>query len=297
MVRSKHPSTMVCVDKAEHRRKRKLISPAFSERTIREIEPSMKRHIDVFLHQILASTDTNSAVDLSNLTKRLGIDIIGQLVFGYEFKTQTEAEHQSIPSLIEYLGWRLNAYMQFPALAGLEKLIVLGRIVELGSFARVLKRVIKDRMAEETNAHHDLYSIIMNNHSVDERGKSQGKFEAGELWPESVFLLSVGMFLLSSLSKRKSIIILINILFIYLGGLTTATAISATFFYLSCNPKAYAALASEIRSTFASDGDISMGPKLNSCKYLRSCIDEAMRMSPPFYQYLGANTIRMKLDH
>jgi cytochrome P450 len=53
------------------------------------------------------------------------------------------------------------------------------------------------------------------------------------------------------------------------------------FFYLSRYPECYKALAQEIRSTFENGEDISYNEKLVNCHYLRACIDEAMRMSPP----------------
>ncbi|KAK7993992.1 hypothetical protein PG989_007373 [Apiospora arundinis] len=56
---------------------------------------------------------------------------------------------------------------------------------------------------------------------------------------------------------------------------------AAAFFYLSRNPECYKRLADEIRTTFASGTDIFGGPQLASCRYLRACIDEALRMSPP----------------
>ena len=59
-----------------------------------------------------------------------------------------------------------------------------------------------------------------------------------------------------------------------------ATATTALFFYLSRNPGAYVRATTEIRQTFSSIEDVRMGPKLNSCKYLRACVDETMRMSP-----------------
>ncbi|MCJ1369943.1 hypothetical protein MMC20_001155 [Loxospora ochrophaea] len=65
------------------------------------------------------------------------------------------------------------------------------------------------------------------------------------------------------------------------GGDTTSTAISSTLFYLSRNSVAYAKATAEVRSKFSFEEQISMGPSLNSCAYLRACIDEAMRMSSP----------------
>lgn len=65
----------------------------------------------------------------------------------------------------------------------------------------------------------------------------------------------------------------------FAGGSTTATTISAAFFYLSRNPKAYKSLASEVRGAFSSGKDIKQGPKLVSCTYLRAVVDEALRLS------------------
>jgi cytochrome P450 len=53
------------------------------------------------------------------------------------------------------------------------------------------------------------------------------------------------------------------------------------FFYLSHNAEAYQKLAKEIRGQFKEYKDIKGGQRLTSCRYLRACIDEALRVSPP----------------
>ena len=58
------------------------------------------------------------------------------------------------------------------------------------------------------------------------------------------------------------------------------TALSATFFYLSRNQTSYQKLAAEIRSNFTNGSDIT-GAGVASLPYLRACIDEALRLSPP----------------
>jgi cytochrome P450 len=65
------------------------------------------------------------------------------------------------------------------------------------------------------------------------------------------------------------------------GADTTSTALAGCFFYLSAYPSCYKRLVSEIRGTFASGSEIQSGQKMSQCVYLRACIDEAMRMSPP----------------
>lgn len=64
------------------------------------------------------------------------------------------------------------------------------------------------------------------------------------------------------------------------GSDTSSTTLSAILFYLLHNPACLARLWKELRSTFSHRDDIRMGSQLQSCVYLRACIDESMRMSP-----------------
>ena len=65
------------------------------------------------------------------------------------------------------------------------------------------------------------------------------------------------------------------------GSDTSSTALSAAFFYLYRYPNCYDKSVTEVRSTFSSGSEIQSGTKLSRCHYLRACIDEAMRISPP----------------
>lgn len=57
-------------------------------------------------------------------------------------------------------------------------------------------------------------------------------------------------------------------------------------FYLITNPQPYSKLAAEVRNTFTSEEEIQAGEKLRRCRYLRACVDESLRMSPPVGQSL-----------
>ena len=74
-------------------------------------------------------------------------------------------------------------------------------------------------------------------------------------------------------------------LLISAGADTTAITLSATLFYLLHNPVALTKLTAEIRTTFASTNQIR-GKPLNNLHYLRACVDEMLRLSPPVPSHL-----------
>ncbi|KAK8097501.1 cytochrome P450 [Apiospora sp. TS-2023a] len=248
---AKYPSVINAIDKDQARRKRKVMGQALTERYLRAFEPMMSGEVDVFLRQLLVSSKTAEVVNMTPRCERLGLDIIGLLSFGYRFNTQTDESHRYLQPVIDGMAWRMNTYMLWPILKPFEKLFMLLGAKKLLRFRRLVHEMIRTRMAEEKDAHHDLYSSV-----ADQVGKGQEGLYDGELWPEAI-------------------------LFILAGGSTTAAAMSAAFFYLSRNPAAYSALAAEVRSTFKSGREICAGAQLNGCTYLRACIDETMRMSPP----------------
>ena len=66
-----------------------------------------------------------------------------------------------------------------------------------------------------------------------------------------------------------------------LGSLTVSTVLTTLFHHLAQNSSVYYRLTEEVRTSFSSLDSIRQGSLLSSCVYLRSCIDEAMRLNPP----------------
>ena len=65
------------------------------------------------------------------------------------------------------------------------------------------------------------------------------------------------------------------------GSDTVATTMTATLFYCLHYPKTLCRLQDEIRSVFTDVEEIWSIQDLDSCHYLRACINEALRLSPP----------------
>lgn len=78
----------------------------------------------------------------------------------------------------------------------------------------------------------------------------------------------------------------------FAGSHSTATTLSATLFYLLRSPSALKKLELEVRGAFHEAEDVHLGTKLSSCRYLRACLDEAMRMTPPIGGILPREILR-----
>ncbi|RWA04932.1 hypothetical protein EKO27_g10173 [Xylaria grammica] len=242
------------VDRRRHASKRRLIGRAVTDRAMHQFEPIMIEQIDVFLKTLYESSLASRPVDMTQSCKRLGLDIVGHLAFGFALNTQTEPKYRFIIDGIAMGNYRANSFMQLPFLKNRVldvALHLLSRPRRLG-YLRALEHMISSRLGREKHEKNDLYSSVADYINAD----GPDSIKLSELWSEAVFFFPA-------------------------GGDTTATALSALFFYLSRNPEAYHKLSDEVRSTFTDGADIKGGPKLAACRYLRSCIDETLRMSSP----------------
>ncbi|KAF5870082.1 putative cytochrome p450 family protein [Botrytis fragariae] len=238
------------LERERHRQKRKIYGKVLSERSLRSFEPTMNREIDVFLKLLLDTK--NEVVNMSPLCERLTTDVAGQLAFGQPLDTQTEERNRAFPRAMISMNGLVSIFMAWPIMSKTWPLLRRLNQKNGVAFSKSIQSIIQKRVALPQDAKHDFYSIAGG--EVGEGIESLGR---SELWAEAVF-------------------------FIPAGGTTLSAALSSLFFYLSRHPTAYTLLATEIRDTFSSGLDIKSGAQLSSCKYLRACIDETLRMSPPF---------------
>ncbi|KAL6851382.1 hypothetical protein ACO1O0_008510 [Amphichorda felina] len=240
------------LDRNVHRTRRKLVGSAVTDRAIRKFEPTILAEIDTFLRLILQTSRKSEHINVSERVRRLGFDITGFLAFGFPLKSQTEERFRFLPSAITFGNGISNVKMQFPLLSSSIISFVTNILThfELRKFYNVLDLMISTRLSKDKDAYSDLYA-----HVVDQLEETSD-VRMSDVWAEAMFFFPA-------------------------GGDTNATAMSSVFFYLSRYPECYRKLAEEIRSTFASGKEIVGGPELSSCRYLRACIDEALRMNPP----------------
>lgn len=252
LLSTRRPSMFNALDRAEHSHKRRVVGQLITERSMRLFEPTMALQIDVFLRQLLASSQKDEVVNMTTRCQRLGADVVGLLAFGYELNTQTEDTNKIIPAAMKSTSYRISLYMAWPNISFVDLVIYwLGR-KRISKFYRELRKMIGRRMSMPKDSAHDLYAVA----SGDVTPSGDKGLQDTDLWSEAAF-------------------------FVMAGGMTVSTLMSAVFFYLTRHPDVYVRLATEIRTTFTSGRAITGGSQLSACKYLRAVIDETMRVAPP----------------
>ncbi|XXG96064.1 hypothetical protein Hte_002341 [Hypoxylon texense] len=219
-----------------------MVGAALTERATKSFEPSLIKHIDIYLKLLKNAAQSAQPVNMTDKAS-----------FGYPLETQTSETNRFVLKALGFGLYRGNIWHHLFFLSKLyvDKIFDWVFFEAREKYLRLLEKMIKTRVGQGTGGERDFYSFI-----TELTAEDGGSVRKGELWWEANFLIVA-------------------------GSDTTATAISAAFFYLSRNPHCYQKLAQEIRTTFESGHDIKSGPQLARCRYLRACIDESMRLSPP----------------
>ncbi|CAK3811186.1 P450 monooxygenase [Lecanosticta acicola] len=265
-------STLLATEKQHHARKRRIMGQAFSDSTLKGFEQYVQGHVQDLVDRVRREVHRPGAekspwsapLDMANWCNWLVFDIMGDLVFGRSFGTLGEKpENRKGIFLLGRAARRNYVVAAMPALlyTGLEKFLPLlrGLYFDRCRYLAFGKAQVMGRTTEHAKAgpqmetgRKDIFSFLL--HAKDP--ESGDGMPMPELWMEGNTLIVA-------------------------GSDTTSTTLAATLYYLLQNPHTLHRLQSEIRSTFTSREQISMsGTKMQSCTYLRACIDETMRMTP-----------------
>ncbi|KAL5119058.1 hypothetical protein ACEQ8H_002982 [Pleosporales sp. CAS-2024a] len=272
-------NTLTVRDRKDHGRRRRVIQQGLSDSTLRAFEPHMYEIINRFCDRMIQTAEEeakakdagqaqnalqdekwNASRNMSEWCNYLAFDLMATFIFSGKYNMLEREQYRYVVQCIEQSNIRVSSILQAPILKAfrMDKLLFPRAIVARNMFLGFVGKLLRDTKKNDRSQRKDLFEML--SHARDpESGKG---FTPEEIVAESVTLVVA-------------------------GADTSATAMAAIFFYLSRNPDAYARAAAEVRSTFSSVEEIQGGAKLNSCRYLRACIDEAMRMSPSVGQTLA----------
>ncbi|KXX74697.1 putative sterigmatocystin biosynthesis P450 monooxygenase stcF [Madurella mycetomatis] len=235
---------------ADHTRHRRILSPAFSDKSLREQEPIVTKHIARFTQRMRERAGTT--VDLVDWFNFTAFDIIGDLTFGEPFGCLEES--------------RMHPWIRF-IFANL-KVMMYGQIIStMGTFGAALKMLVPKRLRDQVLQH-----------ATFSREKVNCRLERSTDRPDFMSHIvghvgKVGGLSTNEVTANAQILIMA-------GSETSATLLAGAAFYLMTNPDKRQKLEQEIRSAFSEESEINFAG-VSKLPYTLAVLHEAMRMHPP----------------
>jgi cytochrome P450 len=254
-VRNPDATHIVNGNREKHARYRRLYSPGFSLRSLREQEPLIRNYVNMFISGLTRACEHGETpVDMVLWFNYVTFDIIGDLAFGEPFGCLENGAK----------GWlaKLNqieeAQMHFR---------IIQHIPFFGRYARqivntmVPSAAVKGAEGHRNLTHEKVTRRVNNKESRPDfmehiLRQPPGKgFTFGEMLSNSATLIQV-------------------------GSETTATLLSGTLFLLLQHPTKMKKLVNELRSSFSSDEMMTI-ENSDRLQYLAAVLEQGLRLYSP----------------
>ncbi|OJJ08116.1 hypothetical protein ASPVEDRAFT_144252 [Aspergillus versicolor CBS 583.65] len=257
-------NTLTTIDKRKHGKKRRLISQAFSDAAFRGYEETIQQKIAQLCTALRREGDNSNEIvpdgswgpakNMSHWCDWFTFDVMCSVIFGVPWSSLTEKKYRNVPHLIEVSNVRVGCLIEAGGSKNMkiDKYLFPAAIAARNQFVKFVNDIIRQGMAMSGKGSLKGAFALLRDATDPE---TQEPLSFKELCGESATLVVAGTD-------------------------TTSTAVAASIYYLCHHPKVYERAVQEVRSTFQSRAEIGLGPKVNSCTYLRAVIEESMRLSP-----------------
>jgi cytochrome P450 len=252
--RREFAANIITANDADHARFRRALSPAFSEKALRQQEPLMNIYIDLLIEKlgdVAASGESADMVKWYNLTT---FDLIGDLAFGKSFDGLKDGKYHSWVALI------FNVIKVFPFMRLANEYPLIKGVMRL-----MPKRITAAR--DEHLAH--TKSVVMkriNNAALHGRGDFMDSMLRHKGQKDGLAD--------DELVSNAHVLIIA-------GSETTATLLSGVTYWLLRTPGALSRVTEEVRTAFTSEAEINFVNATARLPFMLACLEEAFRMYPP----------------
>ncbi|KAI9042828.1 cytochrome P450 [Aspergillus affinis] len=257
---------IISANDTDHTRFRKALSHAFSAKGLQAQEPLINGYVDRLIQRLKGFAESGLPLDMVKWYNLTTFDLIGDLAFGEPFGgLETSTYHHWVSTVFDFVKVIpfLKARDSYPIfcsmlLAFIPKSFLEARERQIEHVGTTVQKRLRNPPA------HDRADFMdsMLRHRGEKDGLSKSELEANA-----------------------------NILIIA-GSETTATLLSGVTFWLLKSPDAMEKAVQEVRTTMASEADITFNNVTTRLPYMMACLSEAFRMYPP----VPGDLQRMTLD-
>ena len=234
----------------DHRRIRRLLAHAFSDKALQEQESIIKSYVDLLITRL--KQHQGQIIDMCRWYNFTTFDLIGDLAFGDSFQClATEALHPWV-------------FMIFKMI----KVVSIFRFFTEYPFLQPLLNILITKKQDQDRKDHLAFV----------RNKAMSRVRAGESQRKD-FMTYILRHNDEKGMSPDEIVAASNVMIIA-GSETTATLLSGFTYYILKHPRVYNKLIEQIRTTFEREEEITI-LSVNKMEYLLACLDEALRIYPP----------------
>ncbi|TVY14779.1 Cytochrome P450 monooxygenase aclL [Lachnellula arida] len=251
--------SIIAAPSERHGTLRRLLSHGFSEKALRDQEPTLQYYADLFIRRLRDQSVTDERIDIVKWYNFFTFDVIGDLAFGESFHClETGQNHPWIEFIFQIIvqGTLARATDYFPFVKTILLLFIPKSLRDgLATHIALMKSKALHRLNMKTDRADFMTRMAAPNSGISEKE----------------FIASADTILLG-------------------GSETTATLLSGVTYYLLQNPRTLKILVEEIRSKFTSEDQIDV-VGVNTLDYMLACLNEAFRLYPPVPGALPRRTV------
>jgi cytochrome P450 len=247
--------SLILASGEEHTRMRRMFSPAFSDRALKQQEPVFMKYVNQLVEKFREgiAADADRKFDMVRMWNFATFDIMGDLTFQEPLHMLENAEYdpwvQNIFSSVK-MGNRFFIGRNYP-LFWKFFMVVMGstiRKISAKHLQHSADRVTKRLEMGDGLKGVDTWSQVLN--QPEGKGLTRAEMDA-----------NAGLFMIA-------------------GTETTATTLSGLTYLLLSRPETMEKLTQEVRGAFADPSDMSM-ESVAALPYLNACLKETLRLYPP----------------
>ncbi|OLN95255.1 Versicolorin B desaturase 4 [Colletotrichum chlorophyti] len=244
--------SMLTANTENHSRVRRLFSPAFSERALRQQEPLFRKYADLLTYKISeVGNEGNRPVEMTQLLNFATFDVMAELCFGQPL---------GLLAKNEYSPWVRSIFESL-------KMLPIASMINYYPILNAIFTRFEPKSVTEQRVTHCKHSEERVNKRL------QDGSEQPDVWNLVLAAKEGKQLTIEEMHSNAE-------LFMLAGSETTATLLSGCIYNLLTSPDKMKKLLDEIRGSFTKLNDLTF-EHLAELKYMNACLKEALRIYPP----------------